>query len=290
VSAARAAPGAPAAVAAGRPAADDPTIRAEGLSCGYGKTRVVDSASFSVRQGEVLCLLGPNGVGKSTLFKTMLGLLPAQGGRLVYQGEDTAGWSRRRFAQVIGYVPQSHAPSFPFTVRDVVLMGRTPQLGVLSTVGQRDTEIAYRVMEDLGIISLAERDYTTLSGGERQLVLICRALAQESKVLVMDEPTANLDFGNRVRVLERVRSLAGRGLSVIMTTHDPNQAFQIDGTVALMGHGGRFELGLAREVITEANLQAFFGVRTGLTELVSPEGERVMACVPFLGPAPGRGY
>jgi iron complex transport system ATP-binding protein len=139
-------------------------------------------------------------------------------------------------------------------------------------------------MEDLGILSLAERDYTTLSGGERQLVLICRALAQESKVLVMDEPTANLDFGNRVRVLERVRTLAGRGLSVIMTTHDPNQAFQIVGTVALMGHDGRFELGPAREVISEANLQAFFGVRTGLTELVSPEGETVTACVPFLSP------
>jgi iron complex transport system ATP-binding protein len=264
-------------------------MRAEGLCCGYGSKRVVEDATFSVEAGEILCLLGPNGVGKSTLFKTMLGLLPAQGGRLVYQGEDTAGWSRRRFAQVIGYVPQSHAPSFPFTVREVVLMGRTPQLGTFSIVADHDVEIAYRVMDDLGIVALAERDYTTLSGGERQLVLICRALAQESKVLVMDEPTANLDFGNRVRVLERVRNLAARGLSVIMTTHDPNQAFQLDGPVALMGHGGRFELGRARDIITEANLRAFFGVRTGLTELVSPEGETVTACVPFLAPVDGGG-
>lgn len=254
-------------------------LRAENLSCGYGSHRVVDGASFSLREGEILCLLGPNGVGKSTLFKTMLGLLPSQGGRLLFQGEDTAGWSRRRFAQAMGYIPQSHAPSFPFRVREVVLMGRTPQLGVFSTVTRHDEEIAYAAMDDLGITSLAERDYTALSGGERQMVLICRALAQQPKALVMDEPTANLDFGNRARVLDRVRALAERGLSVIMTTHDPNQVFHVDGTVALMGPGGRFELGRAADIITVENLRDLYGVEVGLTSMTAPDGSTVTACV-----------
>ena len=276
------------AVESPNPVRVETALTAEGLCCGYGDIRVVEAASFSVKEGEVLCLLGPNGVGKSTLFKTMLGLLPPQGGRLLFQGEDTAHWSRRRFAQVIGYIPQSHTPSFPFRVREVVLMGRTPQLGVFSTVTRADEEIAYQVMEDLGVLALAERDYTALSGGERQMVLICRALAQQPRVLVMDEPTANLDFGNRVRVLERVRSLAARGLSVIMTTHDPNQAFHVDGTVALMGPGGRFELGRAGEVITAANLQELYGVSVGLTDVTSPDGVSVTACVPFPSCGSGR--
>ena len=136
-------------------------------------------------------------------------------------------------------------------------------------------------MDDLGIIGLAERDYTTLSGGERQLVLICRALAQQPQVLVMDEPTASLDFGNRVRVLERVRELAARGLSVLMTTHDPNQAFLVDGVVGLMGPGGRFDVGAAAEVITPENLRELYGVEVALAEVSAPGGRTTVACVPF---------
>lgn len=256
-------------------------IEARGLCCGYGTTRVVDDVSFSVGKGEILCLLGPNGVGKTTLFKTMLGFIPPQGGRLLIQGEETSEWSRKRFARSVGYVPQNHTPTFPFSVHEVVLMGRTPLLGTFSTVTSADEEIVCRFMEQLGILPLAERDYTTLSGGERQKVLICRALVQEPAVLVMDEPTSNLDFGNRMLVLECIRSLAAAGLSVIMTTHDPNQVFQLNSTVALMGAGGAFERGPAETVITPANLEALYAIQVCVAKAFSPDGAELTACIPY---------
>ena len=261
-------------------------LRAEGLSCGYGAVPAVRDVSFCVSAGRVLCLLGPNGAGKSTLLKTILGLLPPLGGRLLFGGADMARWPRVRRARAMGYVPQSHAPAFPFTVREVVLMGRTPQLGTFSAVRAADEEIAARALDDVGLTALARRDYTTLSGGERQLVLIARALAQQAQVLVMDEPTASLDFGNRARVLGLVRALAAAGRGVVMTTHDPDQAFLTGGDVGLLRPGGAFELGPAAEVITAASLCEVYGVRAAVMPVADPEGGAgAVACVPFDAPA-----
>ncbi len=274
-------------LATGQPCADL-ALRAEGLCCGYGGVPAVRDVSFAVEAGQVLCLLGPNGAGKSTLLKTMLGLLPALDGRVLFGGTDMARWSRPRRARAMGYVPQSHAPAFPFTVHDVVLMGRTPRLGAFSAVRAADEDIAGRALDDVGAGALAGRDYTTLSGGERQLVLIARALAQEAQVLVMDEPTASLDFGNRARVLGIVRALAAAGRSVVMTTHDPDQAFLAGGDVGLLRPGGAFELGPAAAVITAASLGEVYGVRAAVVPVVDPEGGGTVACVPFDSPSGDR--
>jgi iron complex transport system ATP-binding protein len=257
-------------------------LRVENLSCGYGARVVLRDLCFELATGETLCLLGPNGAGKTTLFKTMLGLLRPLGGRMLCDGEDTASWGRRRFAQAIAYIPQDHSPVFPFTAFEVVLMGRTPKLGALSSVGRRDEEVARQVMKGLGIERLAERDYTQLSGGERQMVLVARALAQEPSFLAMDEPTASLDFGNQARVLGRVRSLAREQLGVIMTTHDPNQAYLLGGKVACIARNGAFVVGEARELLTPELLHELYGVEVGFTLLDRADGSSIPLCAPLL--------
>src|SRR5262245_3807133 len=171
------------------------------LAFGYPGKLVGDSVSFALAHGEVLCLLGPNGSGKTTLFKTILRLLAPRGGRVAVDGEPIDRWSRARLARVFGYVPQAQLGVFPFTVHDVALMGRTAHIGTFSAPSRRDRDVADEMLAVLGIGHLGDRPYTAVSGGERQLALIARALAQEPAILVMDEPTASLDFGNQVRVL-----------------------------------------------------------------------------------------
>ena len=180
-------------------------LRVEKLSFGYGRMIVGNDVSFTLDAGEVLCLLGPNGAGKTTLFKTILGLVPPLGGTVMADGAAIHQWSRQSLARVFGYVPQAQLGFFPFTIREVVLMGRTARIGLFGTPSARDGEIADELLRLLNIDNLADRPYTDVSGGERQLALIARALAQEPQVLVMDEPTASLDFGNQVRVCRRSR-------------------------------------------------------------------------------------
>ncbi|MDR2106529.1 MAG: ABC transporter ATP-binding protein [Coriobacteriales bacterium] len=258
------------------------TLHVDSLSCGYGARVVLREVSFTLSTGETLCLLGPNGAGKTTLFKTMLGLLRPLAGRMLVDGEDTAGWRRQRFAQAIAYIPQDHAPAFPFLAFEVVLMGRTPKLGALSSIGAQDEAVALGVMTSLGIEHLAGRDYTQLSGGERQMVLVARALAQEPSFLAMDEPTASLDLGNQARVLSRIRSLAREGLGIIMTTHDPNQAFLLGGKVACIGHDGSFTMGEVREVLTPGLLRTLYGVEVGFSTLITASARTIPVCAPLL--------
>jgi len=230
------------------------------LAFGYPGRAVGERVSFALEAGEVLCLLGPNGGGKTTLFKTILGLIPALGGSVAVDGENVAPWSARRRARVFGYVPQSGGGQFPFTVREIVLMGRNAHHGAFAapTAGERDA--AEAALETLGLAHLAGRDWLRLSGGERQLALVARALAQAPRVLVLDEPTANLDFGNQVLVLDRVRALAASGLAVMFSTHHPEQAFACAGRVAML-HGGRLmEPGTPDAVITPERMRLVYGV------------------------------
>lgn len=257
-----------------------PLLAVEEVSCGYGARAVASQISFSLDQGDILCLLGPNGVGKTTLFKAILRLLPLRQGRIRIHGQDVAAWPRRRFAAKVAYVPQAHTPPFPFLVRDVVVMGRISRVDLFGAPSAQDGQAVQQALDKLGIGHLAQNPYTQLSGGERQLVLIARALAQEPEILIMDEPTANLDFGNQLAVLEHVRGLArGGGLGVLMTTHDPNHALVYGSKVAAMGRKGSFVAGTPSQVVTPEYLRRTYGVAAHLIRLQARDGQAA-ACLP----------
>jgi iron complex transport system ATP-binding protein len=253
------------------------TLSTDNLGFGYHGKPVGRGVSIEIRSGEVLCLLGPNGGGKTTLMKTLLGLLPALEGRVRLDGEDISSWSRKRLARTIGYVPQAHAAFFPFSVADIVLMGRSAHIGLFAAPSHADFAVAERALATLGISHLMGRIYTEISGGERQLVLIARALAQEPRILVMDEPTASLDFGNQVRVLHQIAALAASGIAVVFSTHDPDHVFLCGDRVALL-HGGRLEeIGTPEAVITPDSLKRIYGVEVQVVELPDHETH---TCVP----------
>lgn len=235
-------------------------LSAAALSIGHAQRQVCQGVAFEMMRGEVLCLLGPNGSGKTTLFRTLLGLLPPLAGSVHVLGEPVAGWSRSSFARHVGYVPQAHAGVFPFTVEDVVLMGRAARVNRFSGPSHKDRAVAWDCLCALGIAHLHRRIYTAISGGERQLVLIARALAQEPVLLVMDEPTASLDFGNQVRVLEHIEKLRACGMAVLMSTHQPEHALRIADRIALLGAGRLCAIGEPTNTATPSRLAALYGV------------------------------
>jgi iron complex transport system ATP-binding protein len=255
-------------------------LEARRLDFGYRDHPVGRDVSLALEAGEVLCLLGPNGSGKTTLFKTLLGLLPAQAGEVLIDGRNLRMWRRDEIARAVSYVPQAHAAFFPFTVREVVLMGRTAHLGVFSSPSRRDREVAQAALERLRVSHLSDSIYTRISGGERQLALIARALAQDARVVVMDEPTANLDFGNQVRVLQHIRSLARSGIGVLLSTHDPDHAFLCADRVAMLHEGRLVRHGAPAEVITAESLRQVYGVDAIVARVAVPGNAERPVCLP----------
>ena len=232
----------------------------QGLSTGHGRRVVSEAVDLSIDAGEVLCLLGPNGCGKTTLFRTVLGLLPPLAGRVLVEGQPVQHWPRAEFARRVGYVPQAQAGVFAFEALDMVLMGRAARLPLLARPSGADRAMALACMERLQISHLAARRYTELSGGERQLVLIARALAQEPALLVMDEPTASLDFGNQIRVLEQIEALSAQGMAMLLSTHQPEHGLRVASRIALLGHGRLLGVGEPRAVATPAALAELYDV------------------------------
>lgn len=251
------------------------------MTCGYGTKEIVGEITMEVQSGKVLCLLGPNGAGKTTFFKTILGFLSLMKGEITLNGRDISGFSPVELARVIGYVPQSHTPPFPYPVLEVVTMGRTAHLGLFAVPSRSDREIALEALATLNIAYLKDKPYTEISGGERQLVLIARAITQEPRILIMDEPTSNLDFGNQVRVLGRIHHLVQRGLGVIMTTHFPNHAFLAADQVAVMKEGRIYKTGSPDKVITEEILREVYGVGVKIAS-IHRNGADIKACIPLL--------
>ena len=214
-------------------------LAGRGLSIGYSDRLVGRDLDVALETGEVLALLGPNGSGKTTLLKTLLGLLAPKAGDVQLDGRTLNNYSSRDRARLIAYVPQSHQATFAFTVETVVLMGRIAHGNLFSRPTAADRAVAARSLERFGIAHLRERPYTMISGGERQLALLARALAQEPQFIVLDEPTASLDFGNQGKVMREIRSLAASGHGVLFTTHDPNHAMRAADRAYLLRDGAR---------------------------------------------------
>ncbi len=264
-------------------------VETEQLAFGYPGRTIGADVDLRLQPGEVVVLLGPNGCGKTTLFKTLLGLLPPRSGRVRLFGRPLDALGRAEIAREMGYVPQAYAGYFPFTVFDTVLMGRTAHLAAFESPGRRDREIVWRALEGLGIESLAEQAYTRVSGGQRQLSLIARALAQQPKVMVMDEPTASLDFGNQIKVLEQIRRLADEGLTVVLSTHHPDHAFQCADRVAVLHEGRVVRVGTPESVITAETLQTVYGVEVEVHSLQDGAVRGGRVCVPRLTQDGSRG-
>ena len=248
------------------------------LAFGFPGRTIGRGVAFGVGAGEVLCVLGPNGGGKTTLFRTLLGLLKPHAGLIKLEQKDLQSLSRAEIARRIGYVPQGHTAYFAFTVREFVLMGRTAHLGAFSSPSARDFEVAGKSLESLGIAHLADQPVTEISGGERQLALVARALAQQPRLLVLDEPTASLDFGNQVRVLERISALARSGIAILFSSHEPDHAFLCAQRALLLGEGRVLEIGAPREVIRADTLERLYGVSVQVLPL--PGG--LHTCLPSI--------
>ena len=253
----------------------------------FGRTLVFKGVTLSVSKGETLCLLGPNGCGKTTLIDCILGIHTLESGEIRLGGSPVKGLGPRQMAQMIAYVPQNHARHFSFSVIDVLLMGRAPYTSFHSSPNESDRKLAEKVLADFGLAHLKHRDYTRLSGGETQLVMIMRALIQDTPVIVMDEPTSHLDFKHELIVLETiVRLIKESGQTLVMATHFPNHAFYLENEgipvqVAFMNQQRVHLAGCPSRALTEKNLESFYGVKTSVIAHAIPGKGRVKHIIPL---------
>ncbi len=237
-----------------------PLIEARDLAIGHQGKVLIGGIDLQLRAGEVLCLLGPNGAGKTTLFRTLLGLIPALGGRIALDGQPLDDLPRVRIASRLAHVPQALATPFAFSALDIVLMGAAAGLGPFARPGASERARAMAALERLGIANLAGAEITRLSGGQRQLVLIARAMAQDAAAIIMDEPTASLDFANRLQVNQAIRWLAAHGTAIILSTHDPGQAAALGDRAVLLNRGGTVAAGRVEQALTAENLSRLYGI------------------------------
>ena len=252
-------------------------MKIEDLHFSYGDHQVLKGVSYEAELGQFISVLGPNGVGKSTLFRCMLGLLEPTGGSVTIDGQSIADMTAAELSRHVAYIPQSHNPVFNFSVFDMVLMGTTAQLSRFASPGKQQEHLAEAALERMGIAHLRNRGCGNISGGERQLVLIARAIAQQAKILVMDEPSANLDFGNKLRVMKTVKSLTDDGYTVIQSTHDPDQAYLYSDKILALYGGKVLAWGTPQETISNSLISTLYGVDV---EVCSMRDDGIRVCVP----------
>ncbi len=253
------------------------SINIKNLSFSYGTHKVLDDISFEIEDGCLVTLLGPNGVGKSTLFKCILGLLKIGSGTIEINGKNIKDMSTRERAQNVAYIPQAHLPVFDYKVRDVVLMSTASQLSSLASPGKAQIERADEALETVGLLELRDRTYTQISGGEQQLVLIARALAQNAKTIIMDEPTSALDYGNTARVLTAVKDLTERGLCIFQSTHNPDHAFYYSDKTLALNAGKIVAFGDPKEVITRELIRDLYSIDANVVSLFE---DKIRVCIP----------
>ena len=252
-------------------------MKVEDLHFSYGNHEVLKGVSFGVENRGFVSLLGPNGAGKSTLFRCMLGLLEPAKGSVHICGRNIRNMPPAELSHRVAYIPQSHTPVFNFSVFDMVLMGTTAQLPRFSSPGKQQIQLAEAAMERMGIAHLRDRGCGNISGGERQLALIARAIAQQAKILVMDEPSASLDYGNKLRVMETVKSLTRDDYTVIQSTHDPDQAYLYSDQILALFDGKILACGSPKETISSELISTLYGVDV---EVCSMHRDDVRVCIP----------
>jgi ABC-type cobalamin/Fe3+-siderophores transport system ATPase subunit len=246
-----------------------------------GAGNVFEDLSFRADGEEMLCILGPNGCGKTTLLKCIAGIFKLAGGQVLLDDRDTGTMTRGEVAKILGYIPQEHNAPFPYRVLQMVLMGRSPHIGTFSLPSKADIEIAEESLDRVGIWHLKDRRYTQLSGGEKQLVIMARVLAQQPKMLLLDEPTSHLDFRNQTLILQLVERLAHEGLPAIMTTHFPNHALTYSSKVALMSKGAMLAVGRSEDIVTRENMREIYGIDVRIFSISDPDGDDdFKVCVP----------
>lgn len=247
-------------------------IVVENLSFAYDKKEVLHNISFEAKGGELLCILGPNGVGKSTLFKCMLGLLPRYEGTITLDQTNIRDMKPSERAEHVAYIPQAANPAFAYSVIDMVMMGTSVRMSGFKSPGKKEKAIALEALDKMGIEDLASRDYTKLSGGEQQMVLIARALSQGAKTLIMDEPTSSLDYGNQMKVQNRLKELTSKGYTVIQSTHNPEQTYFFADRIVCLKDGSIYSQGNPQTVMTEKMIEDLYRIKVAM---VSTDNDRV---------------
>ena len=241
---------------------------------------VLNGINLKLEEGEILSILGPNGAGKSTLLDCMANLRKPLSGTITLCGKNITTISTREVARYVSYVPQMHTPAFNYTVLNFVIMGRAPRVGLFNKPKIEDEEVAFRSLEMLGITHLAQTPYTEISGGERQQVMIARAISQEPSVILFDEPTAHLDYGNQYKILHLIRHMSNQGYSIVISTHNPDHALMLGGEAAIVDREGHLESGPSHEIITEERLKNIY--KTQIKLLYINDIHRLTCVVPGL--------
>ncbi len=255
-------------------------IKTDKLCFSYSSNAVLRDVDFQAPEGVLVSVLGPNGVGKTTFFRCLLGFLRPTSGSVEINGKDVCAYTKRQLSKQIAYIPQSYNPVFNHTVMDSVLMGLTSSLGLFEQPGKTEEEKALKALEELGIAELAGRGSMKISGGERQLMLIARALVQDAKILIMDEPTANLDYGNSYRVMQKISCLREDGYTVIFSTHNPDQALRWADRVFALSDGQVLADGPADSAINEQVLKKLYSVDVAVNT-VRAGNDQYRVCTPF---------
>ena len=246
-------------------------ISVKDLSFSYGEHNVLRNISFDAMPGELLCILGRNGAGKSTLFKCILGILKGYRGQVTIDDCDISEMKPAEKARRVAYIPQSSNPAFTYSVTDMVLMGTTPQMMGHMSPGRTERESCMQALERVGVAHLADRSYSNLSGGEQQLVLIARALAQGAGILIMDEPTSSLDYGNQMRVQKQLRSLISEGYTIIQSSHNPEQSYAFADKLICIKNGEIYKRGRPQEILDEKLIHDLYGIDV---EMISGGGDK----------------